>query len=78
MAERMVYRPDCGCEVYRIMHSKPNLYRIQYCPLHKSAPDLYKALKETVYELDNMCLSNHAQEAYLKGRQALAKANKEE
>jgi len=45
MAERMVYRPSCGCEVYRIMHSKPNLYRIQYCPKHEAAPDLYEALK---------------------------------
>lgn len=45
MAERLVYKPECGCEVYRIMHSKPNLYRIQYCPKHKSAPDLYEALR---------------------------------
>lgn len=41
--ERLVYQPDCGCQVYRIMHSKPNLYRIQYCPKHNSAPDLYEA-----------------------------------
>ncbi len=43
--ERLVYQPSCGCQVYRIMHSKPNLYRIQYCPLHKEAPRLYEACK---------------------------------
>lgn len=45
MAERLVYKPPCGCEVYRIMNNKPNLYRIQYCSLHLSAPKLYGALQ---------------------------------
>ena len=33
------------------MHSKPNLYRIQYCPLHLAAPDIYEACKEMLKEL---------------------------
>ena len=44
--ERLVYQPYCGCQVYRCMHTKPNLYRIQYCPLHEAAPRMYEALKE--------------------------------
>ena len=44
MAERMVYRLSCGCEVYRIMRSKPNLYRIQYCPKHLACDDMVEAL----------------------------------
>ena len=42
--ERLVYKPSCGCEVLRIMRSKPNLYRIQYCPKHKAAEAMYEAL----------------------------------
>ena len=48
MAERLVYKPHCGCEVYRIMNHKPNLYRIQYCATHLAAPQLYEALKIVV------------------------------
>jgi len=55
--ERLVYQPFCGCQVFRIMRSKPNLYRIQYCPLHETAPRLVEALKdirEYVLSLDAM------------------------
>ena len=48
MAERLVFKPECGCEVFRIMHSKPNLYRIQYCPKHNACEDMYEALKTTI------------------------------
>lgn len=68
--ERLVYQPDCGCQVYRIMHSKPNLYRIQYCPLHKSAPDLYEALKVAHREL----LHAQWEDGLDKIEEALAKA----
>lgn len=68
MAERMVYHVNCGCEVYRIMHFKPNLYRIQYCPLHLFAPTVYLALEaiinsETIMDKDNF---NNALEALAK------------
>jgi len=50
MAERLVYKSHCGCEVYRIMNHKPNLYRIQYCATHLAAPQLYEALKGLMSE----------------------------
>lgn len=51
--ERLVYQPSCGCKVYRIMRSNPNLYRIQYCPNHEAAPDLYEACKSALSKGDN-------------------------
>ena len=74
--ERLVYQPDCGCQVYRIMHSKPNLYRIQYCPLHKSAPDLYKACKGIAYmwRKDTPAFQGQLEEAKEELSKAIAKA----
>ncbi len=46
--ERLVFQPSCGCRVYRIMNRKPNPYRIQYCPLHLAAPEMYEALCSAV------------------------------
>lgn len=38
---------DCGCEVIVATNGSVML---TYCPLHKSAPDLYEALKQ-VHEI---------------------------
>ena len=74
MAEsRMVYRPYCGCEVYRIMQSKPNLYRIQYCPLHEAALAMYEALKDLMEALE-INGSNDVRVAYNLAKQAIAES----
>ncbi len=86
MAERLVYKPACGCEVYRIMHSNPNLYRIQYCPKHKWTSALYEALKAFDCNIDFVNDTNSNKYELLKVltynlRKALAEAglrNKEE
>ena len=44
--ERLVYEPECGCEIYRIMNHKPNLYRIQYCSKHEASMVVYEALRK--------------------------------
>jgi len=46
---------SCGCKVVerqRIKYLSPTFCDIEYCPLHKSAPKLRKALKYIIRELD--------------------------
>ena len=75
----------CGCAIrhYTNLYSLDTSYGIHYCPKHKSAPDLYEALKamnsgsfldpenpERVWER-----ATPSQEAILKAFKALAKAD---
>lgn len=39
----MEFTLDCGC---RLFIDSSNMPDIIYCPLHRSAPDLYEACKE--------------------------------
>ena len=43
-------RIKCGCNV---VLTGGGQWRISYCPLHKSAPDLYEALKDLLDGLGN-------------------------
>jgi len=46
----MEYTGQCGCKLKQLGHV---ITAIEYCPLHKSAPDLYEALKELVKVVDD-------------------------
>ena len=65
---------SCGCEVRYHYESEARI--VAYCPLHKAAPDMYKALKQWMVYLDtrdpaNMIAKKHA---YNLTEQALASA----
>ena len=63
---------DCGCE---IVTDNMGAYEIDYCPKHKSAPDLYRALKTITSKMsppdDMLCYLPEL----VKAREALAKAD---
>ena len=42
---------SCGCKIKNEGVSTIGFY-IEYCPLHQSAPDLHKSLKQLVWALD--------------------------
>ena len=44
---------ECGCIVKHQRYPAYNSYRIEYCPKHKAAPDMYEALREIVGNLVN-------------------------
>ncbi len=69
----MYTKGECSCKVvsaFLIGNS------IEYCPLHKSAPDLYEALKALNEQLTgaNIPFSQGMFDAKINMRQALAKA----
>lgn len=41
----------CGCEV---RHYRDESYRITYCPVHKTAPEMYEALKALRHTVDKL------------------------
>jgi hypothetical protein len=51
---QVAFQYDCGCLV-KCIHAHSNYpydsYRIEYCPKHKAAPEMYEALKILVPEL---------------------------
>ncbi|KKN12478.1 hypothetical protein LCGC14_1016020 [marine sediment metagenome] len=57
---------DCGCE---IVTDNMGAYEIDYCPKHKSAPDLYEALKKML-----PLVSGYYLQEVIDAEQALAKA----
>jgi len=46
--EHVIGQRDCGC---KIIQEGDVWVRIEYCPKHKAAPDMYKALKAAHREL---------------------------
>lgn len=49
----MEYTTECGCRIW--ISEYDGKATIHYCPKHKSAPDLYEALKEiTTIEQSNV------------------------
>lgn len=60
----------CGCKADTTFN--PENYTIIFCPLHKSAPDLYEALKELL-PLTVGCW-RHGRPEFDRTRKALAKA----
>ena len=40
----MDYTKACGCKIL-IDDSDPEIMELEYCPLHKAAPDMVEALK---------------------------------
>ena len=74
----------CGCRIT----SEKNYPSIDYCPLHKAAPEMYEALKrgldalESAFQIigsDDSFFVKHSQELLMFMKQTLAKVeNKEE
>ena len=52
----------CGCEIrhYTHLYSLDESYGITYCPLHKSAPELYEACKLALLLSEQPVLQNNA------------------
>ena len=70
---------ECGCKVVRALGSAKN--EIDYCPLHKSALDLYEGLNDALTEICRMCVRLNPQhkdckscEEIERSRQPLRKA----
>lgn len=51
----MEYKEECGCKLKQLGHV---ITAIEYCPLHKSAPDLYEACKSVVEYRDELSYGN--------------------
>ncbi len=60
---------ECGCKI-TTDKSYPS---VEYCPLHKSASDLYEALKEVLNDANNGSFTSLAGSVQKLGEQALAK-----
>lgn len=65
----------CGCKAETTFN--PENYTIVFCPMHKSAPKLYEALKELQESVlvnvvvENDIIRNRLQKSRLKASQAL-------
>lgn len=71
-----IIKADCGCEFE--ISNDGSFTSCRWCPLHKSAKEMYEALKEAITVLASN-LYNHPDDAILKlqyklARKALAKA----
>ncbi len=62
---------QCTCQVVEVEYGETE---IVYCPLHKSAPELYEALKEVLNDANNGSFTSLAGSVQKLGEQALAKA----
>ena len=60
---------ECGC---RIAHLGIDKLEIEYCPLHKAAPDLYEACKEMIAVL-TLYGSEKPEPEFSRMKQAIAK-----
>ena len=82
--QRLLVKYDCGCQVKETTRSPqpPELIPtvtistlIEYCPIHKAAPDMYEALKALVRWLDFATLAKCLpDDINLNCHKALAKA----
>jgi len=55
------YKSDCGCKIHVIKWStKTKMVSVKHCPMHKAAPDLLEACKQSLVEINDACNKDEA------------------